>query len=243
MRKNRKQLPPVARLKKRVDVGSLLKEMITAQLLDVSAFTDFRYDGDSPLRTLLDRNVAVRKLAGSAGEDGYRQRSLTRLSRGVVGLPPVVSGDSPKARLARLDRGALAYDPLADERNYGELLEVVGPELRSVVDDMGGHLCRVRLAALLPGAAIQPHRDYDPTYLVRYHLPLLTNKESRIFVEVDGHIRQFHFQNDGSIYFLNTGLRHWVRNSGDTVRIHLLVDIDGQGQLVDMERVEPLDLD
>lgn len=115
----------------------------------------------------------------------------------------------------------------------------MGPELRKVADSLGGQLCRVRLAALMPGASIQPHRDYDPSYLVRYHVQLTTNADSWLFVQQKANVDQYHLKADGSIYLLNAGLVHWVKNLGVTPRIQLLIDVDGKDVLRTWTTVQP----
>jgi hypothetical protein len=36
---------------------------------------------------------------------------------------------------------------------------------------------------------------------------------------------------DGSIYFFNSGMVHWVSNNGTEPRLHLIVDTNGQEDL------------
>ena len=89
-------------------------------------------------------------------------------------------------------------------------------------------MTRVRLAVLMPGMTIQRHRDYDPSYICRYHLPLITNDQVEFGMAIDGVDTQFAMPADGSIYFFNSGLPHWVTNNGTESRLHLIVDTNGQ---------------
>ena len=256
-RKNRKQLPPVAKVGSVENLSALKDELERGGLLDVESFRDFDYSPSSSIAALLARNLTVRKLALSENEaaqaakpedfkgSGYLQRALSesKLATSQLSSPTLsleeMESKSPKQRIRRLDRSSKYYVAETDERNYGILKSEVGSELRKVSASLGGHLCRVRLAALMPGASIQPHRDYDPSYLVRYHVPLNTNPDSWLFVQQKTHVDQYHLEADGSIYFLNAGLIHWVKNLGTSPRIHLLIDVDGQDALRAWTTVQP----
>jgi aspartyl/asparaginyl beta-hydroxylase (cupin superfamily) len=36
---------------------------------------------------------------------------------------------------------------------------------------------------------------------------------------------------DGSVYFFNSGMLHWVSNNSDVPRLHLIIDTNGQDDL------------
>jgi hypothetical protein len=250
--RNRKDLPLVAKTQIRFHLNELVEELRKLNWLDVQQYNDFDYSAETPLKKLLEKNLEVRKLAMSATEienckvpedhvsRGYRQLSLTEpflKKEDSIQNREMNLGLSAKQRLRRLQRDSKHYDPDADERNYGKLREAVGPKLRELLAQFQGDLCRVRLAALMPGAQIQPHRDYDPSYLVRFHIPLITNSASQMCFSFQGETMKYCLQADGGVYFLNTGFIHWVENHGVEPRIHLLVDIQGQDSLANLQEM------
>lgn len=251
MTKNRKELPLAARLEKSFELPLLIEELYAFNLLDVDRYNDFNYTPDSPIYNLLNKSLDVRTLAMNEKEiqsarenniyesQGYRQYYLTR---SITKNEPRSEDNSPvsaKTRMRRLKRDSSLYDPATDERNYGHLKEGLGPRLTNLIQSFPGNLCRVRLAALMPGQKIQPHRDYDPSYLLRVHIPILSNQENYIFFDIKGTVSKYRYPADGSAYFINAGYIHWVENLGASPRIHLLIDIEGQEALNGMHPLEP----
>ena len=43
-----------------------------------------------------------------------------------------------------------------------------------------------------------------------------------------GEDHQVHWPADGSVYFLNQGLKHGVYNGSDIERVHLIINMDSQ---------------
>jgi hypothetical protein len=79
---------------------------------------------------------------------------------------------------------------------------------------------------LEPGAGIGLHRDirHEVANLafrkVRLHIPILTNDKVTFFVG-----NRNITMNPGRLYYVNFSKKHFVRNDGDTVRIHLVLDL------------------
>ena len=64
----------------------------------------------------------------------------------------------------------------------------------------------------MPGFTIKPHVDYDPSYITRYHIPIITNDQVLFGGKVKDKITEYIMPADGSIYFFNSGILHWVGN-------------------------------
>ena len=80
---------------------------------------------------------------------------------------------------------------------------------------------RAQLAELPPGAKIKHHRDVDIlASLHRLHVPITTN--DGVVFTIDG--QRFSLA-QGVLYELNNVVEHAVHNEGDTMRVHLLVDM------------------
>ena len=84
---------------------------------------------------------------------------------------------------------------------------------------------------MAPGHSIKPHIDYNTTYSIRVHIPIITNDQSFMCVKNKDGIQKMHMPADGSVYFLNTGMTHWAENNGDNGRIHLVISLNGQEDL------------
>jgi aspartate beta-hydroxylase len=96
------------------------------------------------------------------------------------------------------------------------------PYLRQILDTIPAPLNAVRLMALGPGAASQPHND--PKYrldrgLVRLHIPLVTHPDAVLVLDGVEHRWQ-----PGSCWYGDFSREHLVRNTGPVVRIHTVVD-------------------
>ena len=175
--------------------------------------------------------------ADSLEGEKYRQLYVTEIDSTKRVASVDVKPTTMLSRLKRIDPQSSSYLPEADERNYGIRNSLAAGEVAKVLDIFSSPLARVRFAYLAPNFKILPHVDYDPSYISRYHIPLLTNTQCLVGVERKGIARTVHFPADGRVYFLNTGLKHWVENNSDEARIHLIVDVHRQDEL---EHLVPL---
>ena len=95
---------------------------------------------------------------------------------------------------------------------------------------------------MYPNFKIAPHIDHDPSYITRYHMPLVTNEKctmhilrSQYGVQIE---EQAHMPASGHIYFTNVGFKHWAENRSDQARLHLIIDVYGQKELLDV--IQPI---
>lgn len=80
------------------------------------------------------------------------------------------------------------------------------------------------LSVVMPGHSIDPHKDeLGPDWEYRVHLPLVSNKRSRFYVD-----NEVHCMRVGSAYRVNISKVHSVINGGGTPRIHLVFDCYGR---------------
>lgn len=98
------------------------------------------------------------------------------------------------------------------------------PVLAQAVRDYGygrGVFPRVMLARMPPGGVIHPHIDANPAakWPHKIHVPLSTNDRVVSFFGGEEH----HFALGEAVEVNNLG-PHWVRNDGDTDRIHLIFE-------------------
>ena len=116
----------------------------------------------------------------------------------------------------------------ADERWYRSRLQEVPEYYNYVLDTLGKDVThRARFAKLKGGSQIKPHTDYDTTYGIRVHIPIVTNEGCRFGgINKMGVAEEFKMDADGSVWFINPGLKHWAYNKGDGDRVHLIVSID-----------------
>jgi aspartyl/asparaginyl beta-hydroxylase (cupin superfamily) len=80
---------------------------------------------------------------------------------------------------------------------------------------------RVMLASLPPGGMILPHIDANPAakWPHKIHVPVLTNPGVVCFFGGEEH----HFPVGEAVEVNNLG-PHWVRNGGETDRVHLIFE-------------------
>ncbi|WP_426051114.1 aspartyl/asparaginyl beta-hydroxylase domain-containing protein [Brevundimonas sp. SL161] len=98
------------------------------------------------------------------------------------------------------------------------------PVMAAAVRDYGyarGVFPRVMLARMRPGGVIHPHVDANPAakWPHKIHVPLSTNPGVECFFGGEEH----HFPTGAAVEVNNLG-PHWVRNAGDTDRVHLIFE-------------------
>ncbi|WP_395297229.1 aspartyl/asparaginyl beta-hydroxylase domain-containing protein [Kitasatospora hibisci] len=106
------------------------------------------------------------------------------------------------------------------------------PYLREILAGIPAPLNAVRLMALGPGAASQPH--CDPKYrldrgFVRLHIPIVTHPEAVLVLDGAEHCWQ-----PGEFCYGDFSREHLVRNTGRTVRVHTVIDALLTEELVDL---------
>ncbi|WP_421737550.1 aspartyl/asparaginyl beta-hydroxylase domain-containing protein [Caulobacter sp.] len=111
-----------------------------------------------------------------------------------------------------------------DRAAWPQWREMLEPVLEQAVRDYGyarGVFPRVMLARMRPGGVILPHIDANPAakWPHKIHVPLSTNAGVVSFFGGGEH----HFPPGEAVEVDNLG-PHWVRNDGETDRIHLIFE-------------------
>jgi hypothetical protein len=207
-------------------------------LFNFNLYTDIQASSDSAMSSFVRANQFSKDSffkepeAPSLEGNAYRQLYLTRIISSLVAekryLQPVFS---PGRRQARLNPKHSDYNPFVDELNYSERTENVVDFFAWILDQFQSPVKRVRLAVLAPGAKIKPHIEYDASYIVRYHVPILTNPDCWMYVSRNKVKYRTHFEKNGQVYFLNSGLNHAAENLSEDYRLHLIIDVSGQHEL------------
>lgn len=131
-------------------------------------------------------------------------------------------------RIVSLNELNKDYDPLIDERlcnNFDPRLK--GTYILRLISELKARPTRTRFIFLKPGDRVSLHADYDPTYSIRMHFPLVTNELCFNGYQLGGQIFRFHMV-PGRRYIVNNGIPHFAENLGTTGRLHLIVSLDGQ---------------
>jgi hypothetical protein len=236
--KNRKQLPCFGYLDNfAVDMPALLNHLSINGLLDFDNYNDINLKAKSTMRDFIVANEYCHSTffkedeAELMNSDKFRHLMLTKFDESkrtdTVALTPTNARD----RARRTDPTSPFYMPEADELNYGVRSELVTGEIAKVLDMFTSKITRVRLAYIAGHHELKPHIDYDTTYIVRYHIPIVTNPGAVMHMDRNGAEYARHLPADGKVYFFNTGIKHWVTNDSDEARVHLIIDVHGQAEL------------
>lgn len=238
---NRKELPNFGFLTQfKFDIQRLKNELNAEGLLNFDNYNDIKVSSNSKMRQFVisnsfSKNNFFKEESADYNEgEKYKQIYLTELFEMPADLEttqPVVNKDSIFFRQKRLDKNSDQYDYFADELNYGKRNAKVTSYLNEILDQFKSRVTRVRLAYLAPGFSIKPHVDYDPSYIARYHIPIITNSDCTMHIIRNNSEHTSHFEADGRVYFLNAGLKHWASNDSNEPRLHLIVDTHGQDDL------------
>lgn len=236
--KTRKQLPCVGYLQTQtVDIKALYNHLVDHNLLDWKRYTDINYSADSRHQAFVVANEFCKdnffkeETAPMMEGELYRQLYLTDFDTSKASSEVNLHNTNIFERTKRLDPNDPRYLAEADELNYGVRNELVTGIFKDILDQFQSKITRVRLAYLSPKFEIKPHVDYDPSYIVRYHIPIITNPKVCMGFERQGKTLKYHLPADGRIYFFNSGIKHWVKNESDQGRLHLIVDVHGQAEL------------
>lgn len=155
-------------------------------------------------------------------KSSYQQLSLTEFDDSYsLDQRAEKSGSAWDERIAK-------QKPAADERWFRKVKDDVPPYLREILSMFpGAH--RARFALLAPHSNVKPHIDYDTLYGIRIHIALETNDEcyNGGWDKDNNEVRE-HIPADGSVWFINPGVKHYAVNGGDTPRNHLIISLDTQ---------------
>ncbi len=128
--------------------------------------------------------------------------------------------------LINLDKN---YDPLIDERNYTKLPDrLAGTYIEEVMNQFRSPPIRARFVKLERGQEVGMHIDYSPKYALKAHIPVTTNLWAHM--EFAGWDNKW-MMLPGSAYIVNTAIEHTAKNPGATERVHLVISLDGQGDI------------
>ena len=252
--KNRKQLPCFGYLDNfQIDINALINHLQSNGLLDFDKYNDINLKAQSSMRDFVLANEYCHtnffKEEGyeSMNSDKFRHLMLTKFDESKRTDNVSFKFTNQFERQRRLDPNSPGYMPEADELNYGVRTELVTGEIEKILNMFTSKVTRVRLAYIAGNHDLKPHIDYDPTYIVRYHIPIITNPGVNMYMERNGQIYKRHLPVDGRVYFFNTGIKHWVTNDSDQDRVHLIIDVHGQDELehlisLDEQSLQPIDI-
>lgn len=132
--------------------------------------------------------------------------------------------------------GTVKKDERWDERKYVKIADwAKGTYIEEVLNTFKGQVSRCNIRVMDVGGRITEHMDYDTTFSMRYHIPLVTNENAYFTTrrKKTDEPEVFRMEADGSTYFLNQGIPHAAYNDGDTPRIHLMICVNGQEDIED----------
>jgi hypothetical protein len=233
---DRKELPPFIKLPFKFDMDKILeafepfKDFNKYNDLNGNAcnaeYAELATEKRNHLAKFVHDSELIKFENAAYASEFYKQLSLTEFD-GDRDLPKISSNvfESYKAS-ARPD--SAAYSPILDERNYTKRKDICTGYWNDILDTFKSPVTRTRFAYLAPNFSIKPHIDYNTTYSIRVHIPIVTNPDSFLCVKMNGEEHRMHCPADGSVYFLNSGLVHWAENNGDEGRIHLVISLNGQ---------------
>jgi hypothetical protein len=234
---DRKQLPAFVKLPYKFDMDKILYEF--ERFKDISLYDDLNasnpdsaygdfYNSSAKLDHL--KKFAKAKEDVTRGSQFYRQLSLTEFD-GEKTARQLDHDTRITTYRKSTNLDDPNYDPVMDERRYTKRKAICTGYWNDILDTFKASVTRTRFAYMAPGHSIKPHIDYNTTYSIRVHIPIVTNQDAFMCAKTKDGIQKIHMPADGSVYFLNTGLTHWAENNGTEGRIHLVISLNGQEDL------------
>lgn len=257
--KKRQELPLFAKLNFTVDVDRLLKEFYEFGYDNYDLYDGLSYgkntdDGLVVRRVLLeyfltDEEKAEREgKAVAEGGEAYKMLCITEYNGDAAADSQNLaeklgeSGLSPQHFARRMEKVSNPdhpnYSPIADEKKYDKrnaYCKGYVAEVMDMLEEHVGHVARSRYALLKAGEEIKPHLDINTDKAIRIHIPLITHDDVKIGVKGKRTSHEINMKADGSVYFLNQGYEHWVKNDSNVDRIHLVFVVMGQGGILESD--------
>jgi Aspartyl/Asparaginyl beta-hydroxylase len=245
-RKDKRDLPFVMRLRKRIDLNKML-EQLQSWLKDSDQDHCFTQDRASSEHNYdLSNRQGVNFVANYQEiYKTYAKIGLQSLTDDATNLASIldrkVDDFNPYERAKGMRHtSSAAYHPLYDERNYTKPTEFYTGYVKELLDSFCDEPCRSAIVTLEPGKFLSPHFDIGPEYVTRLQIPLVTNTQAVMGFRKDKHSwYEYHLPADGSIYFVNSGWEHYAVNNGNSNRYNLRVCLNGQLELEHAETVLP----
>lgn len=229
--KNRHELPVIKRLNIRFDIEKLRKELESysenkvwdslgsdyASLCETHTRLPKMFFKDEELKNInhvceLDwKNTSYQQLSLTEYDSTYTLNERTEKSNTIW------------------DKKIAKNNSNADERWFRKIKNDVPPYMKYIINFFEGKAHRVRFANLFGNSVVKPHIDYDTTYGIRLHIAITTNKDcyNGGWDKNLNEIRE-HIPSDGSVWFVNPGVKHYAVNNGNTSRNHLIISLDSQ---------------
>lgn len=234
--KGRYELPVIARLNIRFDIEKLkeeLKQFSSNKIWD-GLGSDYAHmcETHTKLPKMFFKEEELENVNHVCElnwqESSYQQLSLTEYDDTYdLSSRQEKSGSAWDSRIAK-------KDTRADERWYRKVKDDVPPYLKEVLSYFP-NFHRSRFALLAANSEVKPHIDYDTLYGIRLHIALETNEHCvNGGFDKDGNKIEHHIPADGSVWFINPGVKHYAINGGSTNRNHLIISIDSQEFLHDL---------
>lgn len=245
--KTRKQLPCFGYIENQlIDIDALKIYLNDSGLLDINSYNDVKYSSASDLQEFISLSQSCydnhfkANVEPSLESSVFRQIALTKLDRSKVRTNEDRSPTSFFDRFRRINPKNPRYTAYIDELNYGIRSELVQGEIEKIFDIFSSKITRARLTFLSSGHEITAHVDYDPSYVTRYHIPIITHPDVVMHIQRQNREYRLHMPADGRIFFFNAGLKHRVTNRSPIDRLHMIIDVHGQ---VELENLKSLDDD
>ena len=236
--KTRKQLPAFGYLNNfQIDTTRLISHLQNNNLLDWEHYVDVKASTDGAFTPFIKvnqwtlDNFFKERDAPSLESEKFRQIQLTEFDKSKSRGPVAIKDSTMIERVKRQDPNDSRYVPEADDLNYGIRTDLVIGEIERIFDMFTSQITRARLAYLSAGHEIKPHFDNCPSYVTRFHIPVLTNPDVKMFIQTKQGVQEQHLPADGRVYFFNAGLKHWVKNNSPHPRLHFIIDVHGQSEL------------
>jgi hypothetical protein len=246
-RKNKRELPFILKLKKKLDINRLHTELV--YLLNLSKDeSSFKYDKASSEHNYNLANTKGVNFVHNYNEiyKTYAKIGFQSLTDDALNLAKTISKPvenfTPYERAKGMkNTSRVDYHPYYDERNYTKRTEFCTPYINEILDGFGGdEACRSAIVTLEPGKFLSPHFDIGPEYVLRLQIPIITNEEAVMGFRKDNDTwYEYHMPADGTMYFVNSGWEHYAVNNGTENRYQLRICLNGQESLEGAEEFLP----
>ena len=249
-RKKKKDLPLIGKLNFNFDVEKLKTEL--SNLIQINKLISYNETGKDKASN--ENNYNLKNKNNKVFIDNYKEiyklyavvgfQSLSDEANKLASTTEIKMEDlSPydRARGMRFTSSNF-YHPHYDERNYTKPTEYYKGYFKTVLDSFPDEVCRSGTVCLHPKKFLSPHFDIGPEYVVRLHIPLITNKLSILGLrsKTNKNLWEvYHLPADGSVYFINSGYEHFAINEGEESRYHIRVCLNGQNALNDLKDIQP----
>lgn len=229
---NRKNIPPFQHLK-RFDIDKLLESVNNLGLLDHQRWDELNYSDDlqGQFANITQMHSDYYSNWFQFTSSKYQDLFLNEIDYTLINSQSLHDFHTKRSRvkvikdkelLKTQNNAEFIFKPILKKLYKNTYIETV---YNQISDMFPGGAGRAKIAFMAANSTVESHIDADSSFILKVHIPLITDPNVMFFVKYQKDWYPYHMQPDGSAILLNVGLPHRVENNSNINRYHLIINV------------------